>query len=154
MAKQCKIDVFSKEELKEIVENSNTQVEVLQKLGYGVSGASYKTLRNRCEKYNIDLSHLLNHDGRSCNNGDVTEKDLCQNSSRTTTTIKRFILKNNIIEYKCAFCGNKGVWNNQELVLQLDHIDGDNTNHSKENLRFLCPNCHTQTKTWGRNKNN
>ena len=47
MAKQCKIDIFSKEELKEIVENSNTQVEVLQKLGYGVSGASYKTLRNR-----------------------------------------------------------------------------------------------------------
>lgn len=35
MAKQCKIDIFSKEELKEIVENSNTQVEVLQKLGYG-----------------------------------------------------------------------------------------------------------------------
>jgi hypothetical protein len=40
------------------------------------------------------------------------------------------------------------------IVLEIDHIDGNNQNHSLDNLRYLCPNCHSQTSTWrGRNKN-
>ena len=53
------------------------------------------------------------------------------------------------MEYKCAICGNEGEWLGKPLTLQLDHIDGNHTNHSLNNLRFLCPNCHTQTATYG-----
>lgn len=55
-------------------------------------------------------------------------------------------------EFKCLHCGVE-TWNDKMLNLQLDHIDGNSTNNSRENLRCLCPNCHSQTDTYaGRNK--
>jgi len=48
----------------------------------------------------------------------------------------------------CLFC-NISEWQGKPIVLALDHIDGNNRNNSRDNLRFLCPNCHSQTPTWG-----
>ena len=67
----------------------------------------------------------------------------------TSTGIKKKILKFNLMEYVCVLCGNPGEHNSKPLTLQLDHIDGDNLNNELSNLRFLCPNCHTQTETYG-----
>jgi hypothetical protein len=50
--------------------------------------------------------------------------------------------------YECFLCFNAGVYNNQPLVLQLDHIDGNAGNNLPKNLRLLCPNCHSQTLTY------
>ena len=49
---------------------------------------------------------------------------------------------------KCVTCGNEGRHNCVELILQLDHIDGNSDNNVPENLRLLCPNCHSQTPTF------
>ena len=65
----------------------------------------------------------------------------------------RSLINENRLEYKCAECGNRGEWLGKPLSLQLDHINGKNNDHRIENLRFLCPNCHTQTDTYsGKNK--
>src|SRR5271166_5621357 len=45
---------------------------------------------------------------------------------------------------KCLLC-DLSEWMGETLVLQLDHKDGDNNNNKRENLRGLCPNCHSQT---------
>ena len=61
--------------------------------------------------------------------------------------IKRY-LKEKFGE-KCSECGQGAVHNNKPLTLQLDHIDGNSDNNCLSNVRLLCPNCHTQTHTYG-----
>lgn len=51
--------------------------------------------------------------------------------------------------YACEFCGNPGEWQGKPLNLEVDHISGNRFDDRKENLRFLCPNCHSQTETFG-----
>jgi hypothetical protein len=63
---------------------------------------------------------------------------------------KRILLEQ---DYKCNRC-NLDKWLDEPLILELEHIDGNNQNNSRENLECLCPNCHSLTPTWrGRNKN-
>ena len=147
-----RIDNFSIEELKEIVDSSSTNTEVLLKLGYTRSGASGKTLRNRCERYGITLPSDR-EDNVNKKASPMTLEDLTENSTRTTTTIRRFILREQVIPYQCSICHNEGSWEGNPLTLQIDHINGINNDHRLENLRFLCPNCHSQTDTFAtRNK--
>lgn len=73
-----------------------------------------------------------------------------ENSNVARTTVRRYILTYNLIEYKCVFCGNQGEWLGKEIPLELDHINGINNDHRIENLRWLCPNCHSITPTYCR----
>ncbi len=69
-----------------------------------------------------------------------------------TLKLKNRLLKENLLEYKCSNCEISN-WLGKSLALHLDHIDGNSHNHKLENLRLLCPNCHSQTDTWcGKNK--
>jgi 5-methylcytosine-specific restriction endonuclease McrA len=51
------------------------------------------------------------------------------------------------VKYECVLCFNSGLWCGQELTLQIDHVDGNVHNNRLENLRYLCPNCHSQQQT-------
>jgi 5-methylcytosine-specific restriction endonuclease McrA len=63
------------------------------------------------------------------------------------------VLQHNLLEYKCGKCQRQPMWMNEPLTLELDHINGDPLDDRLENLRFLCPNCHSQTPT-SKGKNN
>lgn len=71
-----------------------------------------------------------------------------RDSKQRTATIKRILITENIIPYECKLCGLGDAWNGRSLTLELDHINGDNRDHRLKNLRFLCPNCHSQTPTY------
>lgn len=69
-----------------------------------------------------------------------------------TGHLKRRLIEEGLKENRCEKCGIKE-WNNKKIVCQLDHINGIPTDHRLENLRILCPNCHSQTDTFcGKNK--
>lgn len=70
-----------------------------------------------------------------------------ENSKTGRSRIKRRILKNKVFKEVCSICGQVPVWNNLPLVLELDHINGVRTDNRIENLRLLCPHCHSQQKT-------
>lgn len=66
--------------------------------------------------------------------------------------LKMRLIEEGIKKEICEECGVGKIWNDRELNLHLDHADGDSSNNKIENLRMLCPNCHSQTETYaGRN---
>lgn len=153
-----KINSLSKEELKELVENSQTLSECLDKIGVertakknSFHGRAFDALKEALDKYNIDYSHLSqiagikNWDDNS--KADIT-KYFTKNNYHGTGPLKRIIIREKLIPYICSNCGLTDEWNGKKLNLQLHHKDGDRTNNELTNLTFLCPNCHSQTENY------
>lgn len=65
------------------------------------------------------------------------------------TNIKRRLLEAGLLENRCQECG-LNAWLGESLTVQIDHINGIHDDYRLENLRMLCPNCHSQTETYGR----
>jgi len=148
------ISKVSKDELQCIVDNSSSIVDVLKRFNLRNCGGNANTLKRRCADLNIDLSKMFGNKRASKivrTSYEGYDDYISKVSSRKD--IKKYIISNGLIEYKCAECHNNGTHNGKPLVLQLDHIDGDNSNNELSNLRFLCPNCHSQTMTFCGHKN-
>ena len=148
-----KIYKLSDEQFVELLKKSSTISEVLFKLGYTVKGNSwgYSLIKRRMTDLNLDYSIFK---GKQCMLVNKTAKPikpediLKENCKHQRTVLRRYIIKNNLIPYKCAICGCT-MWQGRTLSLELDHINGINNDNRLENLRFLCPNCHSQTSTYG-----
>ena len=76
-------------------------------------------------------------------------QDILSNQAnyRANCSIKKIIKENNLLEYKCSAC-NISTWNNKKITLEIDHIDGNSFNCNLNNLRYMCPNCHSQTSSF------
>lgn len=148
-----KIYKLSDEQFVELLKNSSTISEVLFKLGYSVKGNSwgFAKIRQRMSDLNLDGSVFK---GKSpiTKYGSlhkVNASDILQpNCKHARSVLRRYVIKNNLIPYRCAICGCVE-WQGRTLSLELDHINGINNDNRIENLRFLCPNCHSQTTTYG-----
>lgn len=148
-----KIYKLSDEQFVELLKNSSTISEVLFKLGYSVKGNSwgFAKIKQRMSDLNLDGSIFK---GKSpitkygtlhkVNASDI----LKPNCKHARSVLRRYVIKNNLIPYRCAICGCVE-WQDRTLSLELDHINGINNDNRIENLRFLCPNCHSQTTTYG-----
>ena len=76
------------------------------------------------------------------------DKIFSANSFIAICRLKHYLIKYNLIPYKCRKCGNEGIWKGEKLVLELEHKNGFNNDNRLENLEFLCPNCHSQSDTF------
>jgi predicted RNA-binding Zn-ribbon protein involved in translation (DUF1610 family) len=123
-------------------------------MGRNNSSSNYNSLKRNIVKYNIDVSHFLNkseltkkmhNDGRL--NKKRNDEIFCTDSNVKRDTVKRRILEENLIDYKCKICGTNPIWRNKTLVLILDHINGVRNDNRLANLRFVCPNCNSQLDT-------
>lgn len=76
------------------------------------------------------------------------ESVLVENSSYPRHRLKKRIIDNKLIEYHCAICNIDAIWNDKEMPLVLDHINGINDDNRLENLRFICSNCDSQLPTY------
>ena len=146
-----KIYELTDEQFVNIIKSSTNISEVLFKLGYTVKGNSwgYSQIKKRMTDLNIDSSEFKGKSPIIQHTAKVNPKKLLsENSKHNRNVLRRFLIKEDLIPYKCAICGIKE-WNNKTLSLELDHINGINNDNRLENLRFLCPNCHSQTVTYG-----
>lgn len=148
-----------KKKLQSLINNFDTFSSILKELNMCHSGGNSKTLRKVFDYYNLDYSKFstgLGHNkGKSVDVKKIADENLfVENSIHSRSAVKRRIIKYNLIPYECSICGQKPFWNNEKLVLVLDHINGINNDHRISNLRFLCPNCNSQQETFCGKKSN
>lgn len=148
----------TKEEIAEAVKKSLAIAGVCRELGIKPAGGNYKTLNAKINELGIDISHFT---GAAWNQG-VNFKSfnkkyeladvLIENSPyKSTYSLKKRLYSEGLKEKKCEHC-NLTKWMDKTITLELDHINGVTNDNRIENLRILCPNCHSQTPTFRNNK--
>lgn len=152
---ECYYKNKSIDEIREIVENAVSMSDVMRKLGYTANrGNSVGGLKRYLDENGIDYKRFTKENPRCCyRKGIPLEKILVKDSDYTNMTrLKQRILDEGLLVNVCDCCGISE-WQGKPLVLQMDHINGDNRDNRLENLRLLCPNCHSQTDTFcGKNR--
>ena len=141
-----------KEKFQEIVNNSKTLIDILRYFGLIQSGSSYKILKNRLEKDNIDYSHIPTGLGSNVGRKFIKkliplEKVMTENSNYCRGSLKKRLLKSGILKNECCLCNQQGEWKDKTLIMILDHINGVSNDNRIENLRMVCPNCNSQLDT-------
>jgi hypothetical protein len=155
--RKSKIDTYSIQQLQHILDTSTSSVDVLKTIGLSGSCGNRQTLKNRIVLY--DLSTLKLDENRKIHlkkHGEQLRKQcrldddsvFIENSTYCRGRIKKRIIDGDMLPYICDSCGQLPFWNDDVLVLQLDHKNGINNDNRMCNLRFICPNCHTQTSTF------
>lgn len=148
---------YTEEQFREAVKTSDSIREVLGKLGLKEAGGNYQTAKSFMLQHKIDSSHFT----RKKNARDALPKRerkswsqiLIKSNMGLNPGQKERLFVEELIPSVCQSCNVGTVWNDEPLRLHIDHINGDNFDNRLENLRVLCPNCHSQTDTYcGRNK--
>ncbi len=153
-------DKHTDKEFIEAVEQSVTYTDIVRALGWKTGGYALKCIKKRILELNVDVARFEERKWRKgIPNGNTSrliplDEVLVKGRYTDSGTLRQRLIKLGIFEKKCGRCG-LDKWQEEELPLNLDHIDGDYNNNLIENLRVLCPNCHSLTPTWcGRNTKN
>jgi predicted RNA-binding Zn-ribbon protein involved in translation (DUF1610 family) len=141
---------YTKELLQEAADKSISISDLCRKLGKYPKGGTWNHLKYCLIKFGINTSHFLGKAACSGPRAKGKAKKHTHDQILVEGKLRREVpkrLRRALIEsgrpYKCEDCGNEGEWNNEKLVLQVDHKNGDWSDCRKENLSFVCPNCHS-----------
>jgi len=133
---------YSLEDVRNAVANNFSLANVIRELGLIPAGGNYQTIKQLIAELDLDVSH---HTGCAWNKG----RYLNRSELKGKPAIKAALIRDR--GHLCEVCLN-AEWRGVPITIELEHIDGNRLNDHNNNLKLLCPNCHSQTKTWRRAK--
>jgi hypothetical protein len=151
-----RISLIPRDELLTLADSSHSMSGLLRCLGYTTFGAGRELVKARLREEGFDPDVLTNRAVAQNTAFLKTIKSVpirdfssifCKNSP--CINIRSAVIKFGVLPYVCLGCGNNGWYNGKPLSLQLDHINAVRNDNRVRNLRWLCPNCHSQTSTFG-----
>ncbi len=145
---------YTKDELIQAIQTSNSYAEALRKIGLIPIGGNYATIRKAIKQYNLDTTHMTGQlwsKGRIIGPKVPITEYLTNSKSINTHNLRLRLLHEKYFKPKCQNCFNE-TWQGKPIPLELHHIDGNRLNNNLKNLNLLCPNCHSQTDNY-RGKN-
>lgn len=149
---------WSVKQLKNAVEKSYSYRNTIKMLGLRPTGGNYDQVKKYIKEYNFSTVHftgmLWNKDRKTGPRPLIKLEDiLVENSTYQSFKLKKRLFSVKLKKPKCEECGWAKVSIDGRLPLELDHINGDRHDNRLENLRILCPNCHSlQITHRGRNR--
>lgn len=141
---------YTKERLEEAAKNSKSVMEVVRYVGLKAAGGNHSHISRRLKELDIDTQHFL---GKSSSRGKrspnrISAEEILVVNPIGSTREKAYKLRRALIDsqipYLCSECGLSPIWNKKPMTLEVDHIDRNWLDNRITNLRFLCPNCHSQ----------
>lgn len=137
---------YTNEDIITAVKNSYSTAEVLRKLGLKDSGGSHSHILKKIKLLKLDTNHWTFQ---------------FWNRGKLLKPIEKYVKKEGVKKHllnkrgnKCECCGLTK-WLDKDIILEVHHIDGHRKHNNLDNLKLLCPNCHSFTPNWrGRNRNN
>lgn len=138
------------DEFRALALKHTTRTGILRELGHPTNqGAFNRYVNEKAKALGLDTSHWMGSKGNRVG-PKISLTELCVSGRAVSSvTLKKRLFREGILENRCSKCGLGPKWQGEPLSLHLDHIDGCHTNNQLSNLRILCPNCHTQTPTYG-----
>lgn len=135
------------DEFKAAIDDSTSMADASTKLGI-----HFSTFRRKAIEFGLYAPNQCGkgvHKSKREGHGLISLADILdgKHPQYQTYKLKLRLYKENLKQNICEVCGCYE-WQGKELQCELDHIDGDRTNHRLENLRIICPNCHSQTETF------
>ncbi len=149
---------WTEDQLRSAVKKSTSIRQVLHLLGLKEAGGNYFQIAKYFKEYSLDVSHFT---GKGWNKGLkgtgkprlALEKILIVSSNFQSYKLKKRLFLAKLKDERCEECGWAKTSVDGRIPLELDHINGDCRDNRLENLRVLCPNCHSLKPTHrGRNK--
>jgi len=144
-------EIYTKEKLIEACNLFTNYVAIAQYISgrQKITNRTASLVKAKVEFYNIDFKPVRKTPEKRRR---TTAEILVHNPDQSTRTLRKTLkkaMKDSNVLHECQICSNPGEYNGEPLRLDIDHVNGDWTNNTLKNLRFLCPNCHSQTETSG-----
>jgi len=151
MSKQIKWKNYTKDELTTAIAKSSCWSDACRTLKITVCTFNFKRLQHLCRINELSTEHFNIKATFKRNKHYWSHEEIFVKKSRASRSVLRdYVLRHNVLKLKCAECNTEKTWNNKPITLEIDHVNGHSEDNRLENLRMLCPNCHSQTNTYRR----